>query len=134
MFISSLLENYHFKRLLVILGIILGIILFKVVIDYLNYSLVSKSVYQYSAYSTECFDYVKNNHPSLKEFAYKQQDGYDMYTKFILNGEEIYLACIQDIKYVVYPSFWQSYFKREKIYSLTEAFDNNLITLFKNIY
>ena len=111
--IRALWQQYRIRRLIIILGIIMFIILFKLAIDYMNYSF-------------------------SKTFIFENEDGYpydfmnsefsDEYTEIYVKNEKIYIACLKNIKYLIYPSFFKRNDPAIK-YSLDDALQKKFTTL-----
>ena len=118
-------QNYHVKRILIILVLILSIFLFKIVIDYLNYKLAKDNPVIFPGYDLNCLEYVTRKNPSFKE--YQESEYKNLYTYILLDNKDIYIACFKDIMYYDYPSFWQLNSQEIKKYSLNEAFQNKLL-------
>lgn len=122
--IRAFWQHYRIRRLVIILGIIVLVVLFKLIIDYMNYSLVSSYKFSDTGFYPSCGSYVLGNKPTMEE--YLESDYKEYYTPLKINNEKIIIACL-NINYVVYPSFWKSYTEKEKVYSLNEALENKML-------
>ena len=125
--IRALWQQYRIRRLIIILGIIMFIILFKLAIDYMNYSFSKTFIFENEdGYPYDCMNYVKNTKLTIADFMNSEFS--DEYTEIYVKNEKIYIACLKNIKYLIYPSFFKRNDPAIK-YSLDDALQKKFTTL-----
>ena len=125
--VKAFWQHHRLRRLVIVLGIIIFIFLFKLTIDYMNYSFSKTFIFENeNGFSYDCMNYVKYTKLTIDDFANSEFS--DEYTEIYINNEKVYIACLKNIKYRVFPSFFRMN-KPPVNYSLNDALQNNLTTL-----
>ena len=125
--IKAFWQYHRIRKLVIVFGIIMFGLLFKLTIDYMNYSFSKTFIFENDdGFSYDCMNYVKNTKLTITDF--NNSDFSGEYTEIYINNERVYIACLKNIKYLDYPSFWKMNEPAVK-YSLNDALQKNLTTL-----